>query len=863
MSANLIAAFGDLCPEVLIVVNGQASCVVRFRDWDGTVLNIQNISRGGTAVDPVAEELIEVPVRPDSERIRYTYDGWDKPLTNIRTHTVITAKYAEESAWYAIFQNWDGTELWVANCKMGGSVEDPVAAGYIDTPTRPDDDENQRQYAYMGWNRDLRNITDNMVVTPTYSIVSYYKATFLNYDSSVLYIEKLRYRMAVTDPVEAEYIQTPARPPEATYAYIYKGWDKALTTSIGSNVTYTAQYKTNQEFEVTFVNTDGEVLHTQYVYDEDDAVDPVESGIIATPTIAPTDQYVYTFDGWNTSLTNIKAPRTITAKYKSTIRKWRIRFLNDDGSVNTDLGELNYGTTLQKPATPAHSSGDPKYEFLFWDPDETTVTKDRDYIAVFRDNTIELVRYLDGSMTEYTRDNDTKIAPYAFFTEPNLGSVTSNASSIGDYAFSQNAKLKTVDLTNTGAVSIGSYVFSEDKLLDTIKLHGASVASLSSYRTFQNTKIGAGFGILYVPDALVDSYKAHSTWSMLKHEIFPISQYPLTNPWLITDSWADIFASEDNGTYKTKYSVGQMIPLTVGSNTVYMQIAGFDKDVLASGGGNAKITWLLRCPYFTRRYGAQNYIAIYGWTESDGVWTSANGNQSSGYTAGICTWTVNVSSAGTFVIEYSSTAAGYGNLTISVNGSNVLTNYSASTDWRTISRNCAAGDTLTIVATYHRYYYGSNGNASIRFSGTASVRTTASPAAYHALSWADFELPEYLDTTILPQIDQEVRARILPVTKVSRCGRTGADVTTTNTIWVPSNRELNISGHESSGAVYDELFPSAASRIRHNTSYNSCAYAVRSTYSSGVRYVNDVGTADYNSYSPPTSAYYILYGFCT
>lgn len=58
-------------------------------------------------------------------------------------------------------------------------------------------------------------------------------------------------------------------------------------------------------------------------------------------------------------------------------------------------------------------------------------------------------------------------------------------------------------------------------------------------------------------------------------------------------SWDNIFASIDDGTYATKYSVGQIMPLDLGTEgLVNMQIAAFDADDKADGSGKAPISWI-------------------------------------------------------------------------------------------------------------------------------------------------------------------------------------------------------------------------------------------------------------------------------
>lgn len=61
----------------------------------------------------------------------------------------------------------------------------------------------------------------------------------------------------------------------------------------------------------------------------------------------------------------------------------------------------------------------------------------------------------------------------------------------------------------------------------------------------------------------------------------------------ITDSWEDILAAEEDGTYSTKYSIGDTKELDLGTEgKVLMQVAALDTDNLADESGKAKITWI-------------------------------------------------------------------------------------------------------------------------------------------------------------------------------------------------------------------------------------------------------------------------------
>ena len=63
----------------------------------------------------------------------------------------------------------------------------------------------------------------------------------------------------------------------------------------------------------------------------------------------------------------------------------------------------------------------------------------------------------------------------------------------------------------------------------------------------------------------------------------------------ILDSWEVIINNVNNGTYASKYAVGNYKALDLGSEgVVNMQIAAFGVDPLSDGTGNANITWIAK-----------------------------------------------------------------------------------------------------------------------------------------------------------------------------------------------------------------------------------------------------------------------------
>ena len=140
---------------------------------------------------------------------------------------------------------------------------------------------------------------------------------------------------------------------------------------------------------------------------------------------------------------------------------------------------------------------------------------------------------------DYYNDSVTKLRTYAFYycsditsaefpnvTECNTGSLRQCAnltrvkfSKLGNIYVSglmaDCPKLEFVDLGITG--SVGTTTFSNDSSLKTIILRKTTVAALQNLNSFNNTPYAQGGtgGKVFVPSALIESYKTASNWSTL------------------------------------------------------------------------------------------------------------------------------------------------------------------------------------------------------------------------------------------------------------------------------------------------------------------------------------------------------------
>ena len=210
--------------------------------------------------------------------------------------------------------------------------------------------------------------------------------------------------------------------------------------------------------------------------------------------------------------------------------------------------------------------------------------------------------------------NLTTIGSYAFANCTNLVDAEFSAvTSIQSNAFSSCSNLEKVDLKGTSPVNIQP-AFSSCSKMDALFVRSTTKSTITS-GGLNGTKIGATNGAVYVPTDLVDTYKADSNWKV--YFIADINDYPLTDFSTIQDSWETILANEANGTYSTKYSIGDTKQIDLGTyGKHYFEIIAFDTDDKADGSGKAKITWLSKTLITTH---AMNSIqnAAGGWENSD------------------------------------------------------------------------------------------------------------------------------------------------------------------------------------------------------------------------------------------------------
>lgn len=181
--------------------------------------------------------------------------------------------------------------------------------------------------------------------------------------------------------VKPEYPnEDPSKVSTEKYNYTFKGWTPSITEA-KEDKTYTAEYLSEiRKYEIIFVNEDGtELLRTDVEYD----TIPSYNGPV--PTKEQTDEFTYTFIGWNPAITTVTGDTEYTAQFEQSTNTYTVTWKNHDGTVlETDTG-VTYDTIPTYDGPEPTREADEKYTYTFngWTPTITAATSNATYTANF------------------------------------------------------------------------------------------------------------------------------------------------------------------------------------------------------------------------------------------------------------------------------------------------------------------------------------------------------------------------------------------------------------------------------------------------------------------------------------------------
>lgn len=148
-----------------LAVYNEIECFeIRYYDYDGSLINIEYVEKGGNSsytYDNIREA--------DSNHL-YVFSGWDSSVTNVQCDMVVTATYSLVDAYIVTFKNWDGTILGTIKVPRGFTAQYNGAK-----PTKPQVTSGDYIYTYSfaGWDKSLVNVSRNFETTAQYDTSSY------------------------------------------------------------------------------------------------------------------------------------------------------------------------------------------------------------------------------------------------------------------------------------------------------------------------------------------------------------------------------------------------------------------------------------------------------------------------------------------------------------------------------------------------------------------------------------------------------------------------------------------------------------------------------------------------------------------
>ena len=202
---------------------------VNFRDWNeelGQYVLIPDAEqrvKGGEAATP------PTPAGKSGETFQY----WDPDPSEITADTVCVAIYSKDdpdaNKLTVTFLDWDDSVVKEIKVSSGGSIAD---ADLPNTATLTRDG-----YLFIGWDRDLTNITENITTKAVYKALSE-DDIVVRYINSVT--KEVFYQTTIKKGTVAPSIQTPA-----VSGYTFKEWLPDIAAAITENTDFYAVYEAN------------------------------------------------------------------------------------------------------------------------------------------------------------------------------------------------------------------------------------------------------------------------------------------------------------------------------------------------------------------------------------------------------------------------------------------------------------------------------------------------------------------------------------------------------------------------------------------------------------------------------------------
>ena len=353
--------------ELVMLTAKSYFCEIVWKDEDGNVIDRTSV--------PYNTIPSHEPLSKEKGEYEYTFAGWrdewGQEPSYVTEDMEYTAHFTKDKAKYTVvWANYDNSPILTETYTYGDT---PKYIGNI--PIRPADD--RFSYTFGGWIPEPEPVTEDTQYTAGFrSHTKSYPITWLDEDGSELYASEVEYGVMPKYPYE-----TPSKESTPEYEYVFDNWDPALSIVTGA-ATYTAKYaQRKRQYTITWRNYDGTELSSESI---DYGKMPYYSS--DTPQKPDSDDYRYTFSGWDPEPVPVTEDADYTAVYDEKKLEYTIIWRDYDGTEllrervsQGDMPEYPNGIPSRPGTDEIH------YVFTGWEPELTPVTGDAEYTATYEE----------------------------------------------------------------------------------------------------------------------------------------------------------------------------------------------------------------------------------------------------------------------------------------------------------------------------------------------------------------------------------------------------------------------------------------------------------------------------------------------
>ena len=425
---------------------------------------------------------------------------------------------------------------------------------------------------------------------------------------------------------------------------------------------------------------------------------------------------------------------------------------------------------------------------------------------------------------------DAEITEYTATTSNATNSITATGADGAAVAITVNGEAHESGESATWNVGENTVVIIVSKDGSESTVYTVTVTKSAGYRVnfFDGETLLLSQMLLYgrrysYPERLTDGNRFVTHW--MPKQFYSYTDIDLHAQWtdLLTDSWNEIIASAEDGTYKTKYSVGQYKMLDFGKyGIVPMRLTAFDTKQTPEG-DTAKMLWCAYEPINTPIPFATNFPDVslhYTFTQVVNATDGYRFNQSSSdYYQHISTsqFTITADEATDIrITSYTGLSSYAGFMLVYVNGEYFYAQNSADGDV-TKTVHIGAGESITVTVINSAENQGTQNYgklSSIIFNADVPLTITKAaedPAWHHpyaegnVYTYAESDLRGFLENSVYPELPAELKAAIKTVVNQQSAYSLAENKMfaqeTQDRLWVPNVNELfNSNNHTYDGS---------------------------------------------------------------